>query len=147
MLEDPIVWRGLERIVIIAGAIAFGYFGYKLYELGIGKGKSSLEVESSFLKFVMSGTGPGLVFLAFGTTILVGGMFSGGASVERPGRESKFLYSIDSTACERLTGSPDAMLPGALASSSMDWAPVLAQEISDPKKLRTIVEAICKEAK
>ncbi|BCO08866.1 hypothetical protein GF1_12420 [Desulfolithobacter dissulfuricans] len=39
----------------MVGAISLGYFGFRLYELGIGKGQSNHKVQSYFLKLVLSG--------------------------------------------------------------------------------------------
>lgn len=77
---DLILVRGLERLVIAAGAIFFGYLGYKLYALGIDKGKSQLSTQGPFLAFAMSGTGPGLVFMTFGAFVLSLGLVNGGSS-------------------------------------------------------------------
>lgn len=77
---DPIIWRGVERVVIAVGAIAFGYLGYKLYINGITRGTSEVEVKYSFVRFAVSGTGPGLVFMTFGAVVLVTGLSTGGAS-------------------------------------------------------------------
>jgi hypothetical protein len=145
MFADPIVWRGMERLMIAVGAIVFGYFGYKLYELGMTKGKTDIGIRSSFFQFAVSGTGPGLVFLTFGATVLVAGIFSGGGGIQQTGKDAKWLYSADSHVCGRLLGSPEALLPGALESSALPWAPVLAHEVRDTKKLRRIVEALCRE--
>jgi len=54
--------------------------GYKLYTNGITKSKSNLNVQSPILKFAVSGTGPGLLFMAFGALILVWSVSNGGAS-------------------------------------------------------------------
>lgn len=76
---DPIVWRGIERLVICLGAIAFAYLGYRLYAIGIKPGRNTTTVESPLLKFALSGTGPGLFFMAFGATVLAIALSTGDA--------------------------------------------------------------------
>ncbi len=61
-LQDPILFRGIERFVVVLGAIFFGYLGFKLFIFGAEKGHSQLSAESRFFKIFFSGTGPGLFF-------------------------------------------------------------------------------------
>lgn len=77
---DPILLRGIERIVIALGAVCFAYLGYRLYQAGVTRGKTQATVHSPLLKFALSGTGPGLFFMAFGAAVLVSGLATGGAS-------------------------------------------------------------------
>ena len=77
---DPILLRGIERIIIITGAIFFAYLGYRLYRIGVEKGIEHLTAESKFVKFVLSGTGPGLFFMGFGGILLTIALFTGKAS-------------------------------------------------------------------
>jgi hypothetical protein len=79
---EPFLLRGLERLAVIAGAITIAYFGYKLYLHGIEKGRGQLKSESKFFSFVLSGTGPGLFFMAFSSIILVMALFTGGSENE-----------------------------------------------------------------
>lgn len=74
---DPIYLRGIERILVVIGAIAFGYLGYRLYINGVNKGTNHLKAESSFYKFVFSGVGPGLFFMAFGGIVLITSLLTG----------------------------------------------------------------------
>jgi len=76
---DPIVWRGIERLVISVGSIIIAYLGYRLYLHGVKSGKNTVEVESPLLKFALSGTGPGLFFMAFGACVLSISLYTGGA--------------------------------------------------------------------
>jgi hypothetical protein len=143
VINNPMIWRGLERIIISLGAIAFGYLGYKLYKLGVKKNRNTLTVKSSFLKFALSGTGPGLVFMAFGATVLIAGLFTGGASIDKGSNSKAFLYSSISKDCERLQGSPDEFLASALKTSRLPWASRLAEEFKEAEVLRKVVEVMC----
>jgi len=145
MINNPMIWRGIERIIITLGGIAFGYLGYKLYKLGVKKGKNALTVKSSFLKFALSGMGPGLIFMAFGATVLISGLFTGGASIDRGSNNKTFLYSSGGEDCERLKGSPDQFLANALKTSRFPWAPRLAEEFKEVEVLRKVVEVICEK--
>jgi hypothetical protein len=83
ILSEPIVWRGVERLGIIVGAIFFGWLGFQLYKLGLSSGASKLDVKSPLIRFAMSGTGPGLLFMAFGALVLIFSLATGGAHLER----------------------------------------------------------------
>ncbi|KJV05198.1 hypothetical protein [Methylocucumis oryzae] len=72
---DIMVLRGLERIIVDMGGILFAYLGYKLYIAGVEKGRNHLTAESKFYRFVFSGIGPGLFFMAFGGLVLVTALF------------------------------------------------------------------------
>lgn len=78
---DPILLRGMERILITLGAVLFAYLGYRLFLKGKESGPGSLKVESDLLKIVVSGQGPGLFFMAFGAIVLMFSILSGGAKV------------------------------------------------------------------
>lgn len=80
-ISDPIVWVGLERIIVVVGGVAFGFLGFLLYRLGITKGKIETNVEFWLIRFALSGTGPGLFFMAFGAAVLGVALLSGRASV------------------------------------------------------------------
>lgn len=74
-----IFWmRGLERILVVVGAIIFGYLGYRLYVLGISGTQSKVNFNSQLMKFAASGTGPGLLFMIFGAVVLVFSLALGG---------------------------------------------------------------------
>jgi hypothetical protein len=75
---EPIFLRGIERLVIVFGAIAIAYLGYKLYLLGVEKGRGQLKAESKLYTFVLSGQGPGLFFMALSSVVLVTALFTGG---------------------------------------------------------------------
>jgi hypothetical protein len=79
---DPTVFRGIERILIVIGAIIFGYLGYRLFVKGLTTGEGNLRFESKLMKVIFSGTGPGLFFMAFGAVVLVTAVMKGGASLK-----------------------------------------------------------------
>jgi|CXWL01.1.fsa_nt_gi hypothetical protein len=79
---DPIVFRGIERLLIIVGAIFFGYLGYRLFVKGLTIGEGNLKFESKAMKIIFSGTGPGLFFMAFGAVVLVVAIAIGGVSIK-----------------------------------------------------------------
>lgn len=82
---DAVTFRGLERLIIVFGAIVFAYLGYRLFLVGIDKGPGMLEAQTRFYKFVFSGVGPGLFFMAFGAIVLVTALFTGGAESAHSG--------------------------------------------------------------
>ncbi|MCQ4143346.1 hypothetical protein [Vogesella sp. AC12] len=62
---------GVERVVIVMAGAFFAYLGYRLYLAGLTKGVSKLAAKSSLGEFAVSGTGPGLLFMAFGGAVLI----------------------------------------------------------------------------
>ena len=76
---EAIDWRGLERLIIIIGAIFFVYLGYKLYKFGLSEGVSKLKFESKFLNLALSGVGPGLFFIGLASLTLFLALIKGGA--------------------------------------------------------------------
>ena len=79
-MGDPIIWRGIERLLIALGGIVFAYLGYRLYVQGITRGRGEAQVKSPILQFALSGTGPGLFFMAFGAIVLSISLSTGGSS-------------------------------------------------------------------
>ena len=67
----PETFAAAERILSVLTAGFFGYLGFRLYVLGVTKGPSKLQAKSQWGEFVMSGTGPGIVFMAFGGAVLI----------------------------------------------------------------------------
>lgn len=72
-----VLMRGLERCIITIGAILIAYLGYKLFLHGITKGRGELTAKAKFINIVLSGSGPGLFFMAFGAIVLLAGLYSG----------------------------------------------------------------------
>jgi hypothetical protein len=77
---DPGVLRTIERLFVCGGGIFIAFLGYRLFVKGIDSGPGKLQVNSSIAKFVLSGKGPGLFFMAFGSIILIVSLLYGGAS-------------------------------------------------------------------
>ncbi len=71
LLKDPVFFRGIERWLIALGGIMLCVLGYKLFIHGLKKGRGKLITESKLLKVTLSGSGPGLFFMAFGSIILI----------------------------------------------------------------------------
>lgn len=61
----------LERVLCIVVAAFFAFLGYRLYFAGLTRGESKLQGKGAFGEFVVSGTGPGLFFMAFGGVVVV----------------------------------------------------------------------------
>jgi hypothetical protein len=77
---DAIVWRGIERLLIVFSAALLSYIGYKLFTKGI-ESHNKVDFKTSFGKLVISGTGPGLSFMIFGALVLIYALKNGGAMV------------------------------------------------------------------
>ena len=87
MSLTSIDYRGIERLVIAAGAILTIFWGYRLFSLGVTSGKH-MECKTSFGRFVMGGTAPGIVFMSYGCWVLVEALLHGGAEwTKDAGRE------------------------------------------------------------
>lgn len=78
-MTDPILMRGIERILIVIAAVVFAYMGYLLFDGGHKRGKALISVESGFMRATLSGTGPGLVFMGLGAFVLIYALAFGGA--------------------------------------------------------------------
>lgn len=97
---DPILLRGIERIVIVIGAVFFAFLGYKLFLKGKDSGPGKLEVQSDILRVIVSGQGPGLFFMAFGAIILVFSIVNGGAKVSESSSELKNVEAYQNAITE-----------------------------------------------
>ncbi|HOY08656.1 MAG TPA: hypothetical protein PLB05_01105 [Candidatus Omnitrophota bacterium] len=84
---DAITFRGIERLLIIIGAVVYGYLGYRLYIKGITTGEDNLKFGSKVVKIILSGTSPGLFFMAFGAIVLITSVVTGGASIKEDLKE------------------------------------------------------------
>ncbi len=80
---DPILLRGLERLLIVAAATFTIYLGYRLFCLGV-TGGPRLDCKTAWGRFVVGGSGPGLALMAWGCTVLVYALVYGGALVTHP---------------------------------------------------------------
>lgn len=86
---DAIIIRAVERIIVAFGGIIFAYLGYRLYVIGITKGRGELKAESKFYTLIFSGTGPGLFFMMFGGLILLTSLFTGYAEKTEVAKKDK----------------------------------------------------------
>jgi hypothetical protein len=75
-MNEILLMRGFERLLIIAGGIFFGYLGYRLFLFGVEKGTAKMSAETKFYRIVFSGTAPGLFFMLCGCVILLTGVFN-----------------------------------------------------------------------
>ena len=72
VLQNPVVWRVIERVLMVVGGIVLGIIGYRRFIFG--------SAEPNMFKRVMFGTGPGLVCMGCGAAILITGLLKGGGS-------------------------------------------------------------------
>jgi len=77
----PIIFHGLERLLINCGAIFVAYLGYRLFIFGVETGNSKLEAHSAAFKVIFSGSSPGLFFMVSGLIILVVSLTTGKVEV------------------------------------------------------------------
>jgi len=70
-------WRGFERLTIVLGAVVFGVLGFLLFRFGLTTGRGKLKFKSEFFLFNLSGSGPGLFFMACGAIVLLVALFNG----------------------------------------------------------------------
>ena len=69
--DGMLLMRGVERLLIVGGAGMFAVLGYKLFMNGVREGYAKLSADVKVARFVFSGVGPGLFFMAFGAIVLV----------------------------------------------------------------------------
>lgn len=67
--------RGSERLLIVLGAIASIYFGYRLFMAGIFE-EQRAEIEAERVKIRLQSVGPGVFFSLFGSIILIFGVMN-----------------------------------------------------------------------
>jgi hypothetical protein len=68
-VSSATTWRGIERCLIVLGAVTFGYFGFRLYLNGVANTPTKLDMDVPVAKFALSGGGPGIAFMAFGSVL------------------------------------------------------------------------------
>lgn len=78
---NSIHFVGLERVLVVCGSILVAYLGFRLYALGLVSGRTALSSESKLWSFTVSGTGPGLMFMACGVIVMVAALFTGKGEV------------------------------------------------------------------
>ena len=91
---DIIILRGFERIIIVLGAIFIGYLGYRLYINGASVGKNTLKTNFGDVSLILTGIGPGIFFMAFGSLVLVAALYFGGAEYKSSKLQSPLTNSM-----------------------------------------------------
>ena len=76
-MENPLLIRGIERILIVIVAGVFAYLGFRLFVLGHSSGPGKLSAKTKLGEIILSGAGPGLFFMAFGGLVLLASVFHG----------------------------------------------------------------------
>ena len=90
---DIVMLRGFERIIIVLGAIFIGYLGYRLYINGTVVGKNTLKTKFGDVSLILTGIGPGIFFMAFGSLVLVAALYFGGAEIKSIKQQSSSTNS------------------------------------------------------
>lgn len=93
---DAVLLRGIERIAIVLVAALFAWLGYRLFMHGHAQGESKMSLESPWVKAVFSGTGTGLIFMAFGALVLVYALIFGGVRTS----ESNIVQTLQEDVAE-----------------------------------------------
>lgn len=82
LLRDPVFILGVERLVgILVGAFVV-HLGFKLFFLRVSTSKTTVSGEGSFGKWFLSGTAPGIFFMAAGVAVIVASVLSGSAEAD-----------------------------------------------------------------
>jgi len=76
LLKDPVVWAGIERILIELGAVFCIWAGYKFYRMGINERASKGAFGSYKSSFWTSGIGSGLCCIILGALVLLAGLIT-----------------------------------------------------------------------
>jgi len=67
---DKFVFNGIAALAACGGIFCI-YLGYRLFTKGINKGPGKMTGSAKWIKFALTGAGPGLFFMAFGAFILL----------------------------------------------------------------------------
>jgi len=84
---------GVERIAIVAAALLIVFWGYKLYAGGL-RNQREAEGPNGMQDFVRSGTGPGILFMGIGCTVLIITLMTGGTHLESAGEAYRSAGSV-----------------------------------------------------
>jgi hypothetical protein len=98
MSDNPLLMRGIERVLIVCVAALFAYLGFRLFALGHTSGPGKLQAKTKLGEVILSGTGPGLFFMAFGGLVLLGAVFHGDT------RYSEKTTTTNTEAVSQVTG-------------------------------------------
>jgi hypothetical protein len=88
-MDSPVFWRGLERCLIVIGAICFGYLGSNLYLSGVKNTPFELNAQIPLPHLMVSGVGPGAIFMVFGVIVMIIAVYTSRAKVVRPAMKPK----------------------------------------------------------
>jgi hypothetical protein len=106
MTIDPILVRGVDRLLIDGLAFGFAFLGYKLYMNGITKGKGEMRAKSKLGELMLSGTGPGLFFMAFGAIVLIVCLVTGGGQTSETTEYPRIATEIGGGEAETRSSMP-----------------------------------------
>jgi hypothetical protein len=67
---EKFVFNGIAALAACGGIFCI-YLGYRLFTKGINKGPGKMTGSAKWIKFTLTGVGPGLFFMAFGAFILL----------------------------------------------------------------------------
>lgn len=82
LLRDPVFILGVERLVAILVGAFVTYLGFKLFSLRVSTCKTTVSGEGSFGKWFLSGTAPGIFFMAAGVAVIVASVMCGSAEAD-----------------------------------------------------------------
>lgn len=120
-MADPIIFRGIERILIVLVAGLFGWLGYKLYLRGHDQGRTNLKMRSGPMNFLLSGVGPGLAFMGLAAAVLIYSLITGRARTtehaDPQSAEALNSLSVRVAALEIAAGKTSGQLKQSPASS------------------------------
>ncbi|MCZ6890257.1 MAG: hypothetical protein O7H39_17350 [Gammaproteobacteria bacterium] len=107
---------GVERIAIVGAALLVIYFGYKLYVSGL---RQQIEEEGLTTQgFVRSGTGPGILFMGVGCTVLIIMLVTGGNHLRTAGEAYRAAGPVNTSDASDASDTPADQTP-TLATMSM----------------------------
>jgi hypothetical protein len=82
LLRDPVFILGVERLVAILVGAFVVHLGFKLFFLRVSTSKTTVSGEGSFGKWFLSGTAPGIFFMAAGVAVIVASVVCGSAEAD-----------------------------------------------------------------
>ena len=82
LLRDPVFILGVERLVAILVGAFVVHLGFRLFFLRVSTCKTTVSGEGSFGKWFLSGTAPGIFFMAAGVALIVASVMCGSAEAD-----------------------------------------------------------------
>ena len=116
---DAYDYRGIERLVVAGGAIFLIYLGYRLYVKGLSSGAVKGSADTTFMKFAVSGTGPGILFMCFGALVLALGLLTGGGETTK----DLALLKAEPPPASQTSAERDASSPGLMGRAPSVYSP------------------------